>query len=52
MEKELEDKLSLLTEIKETMNTVKTLASDTASNEILDFLREEAKGKLLDMMHF
>ena len=28
---------SLLTEMKETMNTLKTLASDTSSKETLDF---------------
>ena len=33
---------SLLTEIKEKMNTLKTLASDTFSKEILDFLKEES----------
>ena len=32
---------SLLTEMKETMNTLKTLASDTFSKEILEFLKEE-----------
>ena len=32
---------SLLTEIKNKMNTLKTLASDTSSKEILDFLKEE-----------
>ena len=32
---------SFLTEIKEKMNTLKTLASDTSSKEILDFLKEE-----------
>ena len=34
---------SLLTKIKETMNTLKTLASDTSSKEILDFLKEESQ---------
>ena len=34
---------SLLTEMKETMNTLKTLASDTSSKEILDFLIEESQ---------
>ena len=34
---------SLLTEIKETMNTLKTLASDTSYKEILDFLNEECQ---------
>ena len=33
---------SLLTEIKEKMNTFKTLASDTSSKEILEFLKEES----------
>ena len=43
VEKDLEDKLSLLTEMKETMNTLKALASDTSSKEILDFLKEESQ---------
>ena len=34
---------SLLTEMKETMNTIKTLALDTSSKEILDFLRKESQ---------
>ena len=34
---------SLLTETKETLNTLKTLASDTSSKEILDFLNEESQ---------
>ena len=29
--------------MKETMNTLKTLASDTSSKEILDFLNEECQ---------
>ena len=33
---------SLLSEVKEKMNTLKTLASDTSSKEILDFLNEES----------
>ena len=32
---------SLLWEIKETVTTLKTLASDTSSKDILDFLKEE-----------
>ena len=31
--------------MKETMNTLKTLASDTSSKEILDFLKEESQRK-------
>ena len=34
---------SFLTEMKETMNTLKTLASDTSSKEILDFLKKESQ---------
>ena len=34
---------SLLTEMKETMNTLKALASDTYSKEILDLLKEESR---------
>jgi len=34
---------SLLTEIKEAANTLKTLASDTSSKQILDFLKEESR---------
>ena len=34
---------SPLTEINETMNTLKTLASDTSSKEILNFLNEESQ---------
>ena len=34
---------SLLSEMKETMNTLKTLASDTSSKEVLDFLKEESQ---------
>ena len=34
---------SLLTEINETMNTLKTLASDASSKEILGFLNEESQ---------
>ena len=34
---------SLLTEMKETMNTLKALASDTYSKEILDLLKEESQ---------
>ena len=45
--KNLENKLSLLTEIKETKNTLKTLASDNSSKEILI-----ANTKLLGMKHF
>ena len=33
----------LLTEMKETMNSLKTLASDTSSKEILNFLKEESQ---------
>ena len=33
---------SLLTEMKETMNTLKTLASDLSSKEMLDILNEES----------
>ena len=45
VEKNLKDKQteSPLTEINETMNTLKTLASDTSSKEILDFLNEESQ---------
>ena len=32
---------ALLNEMKETMNSLKTLASDTSSREILDFLKED-----------
>ena len=40
--KHLEDKLRVsLAEMKETINTLKTLASDTSSKEILDFLKQE-----------
>ena len=38
---------SLLTEMKETMNTLKTLASDTSSKEILDFLKEESQRQVV-----
>ena len=34
---------SLLCEIKETVTTLKTLASDTSSKDILDFLKEESQ---------
>ena len=34
---------SLLTEIKERMATLKTIASDTFSKKILDFLKEESQ---------
>ena len=34
---------SLLTEMKETMNTLKTLASDNSSKEILNFWNEESQ---------
>ena len=34
---------SLLYEIKETLTTLKTLASDTSSKDILDFLKEESQ---------
>ena len=38
---------SLLTEMKETINTLKTLASDTSSKEILDFLKEESQRQVV-----
>ena len=34
---------SLLTEMKESINTLKTIASDTSSNKILYFLKEESQ---------
>ena len=34
---------SLLCEIKETVTTLKTLASDTSSKDILDFIKEESQ---------
>ena len=34
---------NLLTEMKEAMNALKTIASDTSSNETLDFLNEESQ---------
>ena len=37
---------SLLTEMKETMDTLKTLAWDTSSKEILDFLKEESQRQI------
>ena len=42
---------SFLTEMKETMNTLKTLASDTSSKEILDFLKKESQRQAA-RMHF
>ena len=36
---------SLLTEMKETMNTLKTLTSDTSFKEVLDFLKEESQSQ-------
>ena len=32
-----------LIEVKETMNALKTLSSETCSKEILDFLKEESQ---------